>query len=49
MTCEAHAERFNDLSYSLKCDTRSVADRQKFMLDGILWRQMHLKPFDNLR
>ena len=49
MTCEAHAERFNDLSYCFRCDTRSIADRQKFIRDGILWKQMKPKPFDNLR
>lgn len=49
VTCEAPADRFNDLSFCYRCDTRSVADRQKFMLAGILRKEMQPKPFDNLR
>ena len=49
VTCDAQGDRFNDISFCHRCDTRSLADRQEFMLGGILWRQMQLKPFDNLR
>lgn len=49
VTCDAQADRFNDISFCYRCDTRSLADRQEFMLAGILWRQMQPKPFDNLR
>ena len=47
--CAVNAESISDLEYAFKCPTRTLTERQQFVISGCAWKKGGVNPFDKLK
>ena len=47
--CAVNAESISDLEYAFKCPTRTLTERQQFVIGGCAWKKGGVNPFDKLK
>ena len=47
--CQAQTSRFSDLAYCFRANRCTLAERQRFILQGEAWKQSRINPLEKLR
>lgn len=46
--CGVKWDRIDDIAYAYRCQQLSLADRQLFLLQGVAWKNISVRPLDRL-
>lgn len=46
--CGVNWDRIDDIAYAYRCQQLSLADRQQFLLEGLAWKNIDVRPLDKL-
>ena len=46
--CGVNWDRISDIAYAYRCQQLSLADRQHFLLQGVAWKNINVRPLDKL-